>query len=171
MREVIDENVLLVANDLSRSLAEKDLRCPQADDDCQIAAVEFLRKCTEGKVVLLDDAGDVLTAYRSKMSGSGQPGSGDAFFRYISENQYNSQRIVRVELEKSDNGEFAAFPKSANLKAFDADDRIYAALALTGGHAEIVNCVDSDWSLFQTALEGVGVVVRELCPNCLKPPP
>ena len=160
--------MLVVANDLARSLAGIAQRCPQADEDCLIAAVEMLQECREKQVVVIDDVGEVLALYRSKMSGSGQPGSGDAFFRYLSESQYNPKRVGRVAINKHAVRGYEEFPDSDHLQDFDSDDRIYVAIALAGGPAEIVNCVDSDWTIFGRGLQAAGVRVRELCPSCVK---
>lgn len=164
---VIDENVLIVANDASRVLSGKNTACPQADDSCRISAIEFLAHCRSGKCVVIDDIGLVIEKYREYMHGSGQPGSGDAFFRYLVENQYNPQRVRQVSLELHRFRGFEKFPNDIDLRRFDPADRIFVALGnVTGG--TITNCVDSDYSEYAGALQSAGINVRELCPNCLR---
>jgi hypothetical protein len=118
-------------------------------------------------VVVLDDEGEVLAKYRSKLSGRGQPGAGDAFLKFVSENQYNSAKVVRLSLPRDREGEYTDFPSDAALRTFDKSDRVFVALARRGD-GSIINAVDSDYSEHADALESAGVVVKELCPNCLK---
>lgn len=167
---VIDENVLIVANDISRILRDVDPLCPEADDDCRAAALDFLENCAKARLkILVDDAGLVIEKYRSRMSGSGQPGSGDAIFRYIIENQYADSGVVRVTLTTADDGSFAEFPADEELTNFDRSDRIFVAISAAGPKPNrIVNCIDSDWSESSTALQRVGIQVEELCPQCIR---
>jgi len=101
------------------------------------------------------------------MAGSGQPGSGDALFRYLSDNQYNSDRVRRRELTPNADRGYEEFPEENGLTGFDPADRIYVALAAGQAGTCIANCVDSDYRNVADALIQARVRVRELCPDCL----
>jgi hypothetical protein len=165
---VIDENVLIVANDISRELSGQELMCPQANADCRIAALDLLKRCQDGAMVVLDDLGEVLDLYRRRMSGSGQPGSGDAFFRYLSDNQFNPERVIRRKLQPHAERGYEEFPSDEGLSDFDPADRIYVSLASGRRAAKIANCVDSDYKEKAVALGAAGIRVHELCPDCVK---
>lgn len=168
MKHIIDENVLIVANDVSRELAGQPLECEQADSACRLSAIMLLDECRKNGVVYLDDDGVILSLYRKRMSGSGQPGTGDAFFRYLSENQYNNDKVRRAKLTPHLGRGFDEFPDVAGLTNFDLSDRVFVALATVDNDAVIFNCVDSDYSMHAEELLEAGVQVSEICPKCLK---
>jgi len=167
---VVDENVPIVANDIIRAGSKLVPIAPQADDACRLAVVQRLRQLTTTGIIVIDDAGEVIQRYRGYLSGKGQPGLGDAFLKYLADNEFNSTKVSRIPLLKTCDGSYDAFPRDPDLKTFDLDDRIYVALVLASQRSAILlNAVDSDYSHHQAALTRHGVRVEELCPGLLKP--
>jgi len=162
MKFAIDENVLAVANDVGRIAREEQPICQQASDECRLACVTFLGSVRRGHKVLIDDRGQVLAFYRRKASLAGQPGSADAFLKFLHDNQHNEDAV-----EICDIGEFPSFDLDEIIleSMFDPDDRIYVALSLSAEPSELVNAVDSDYQENADLLTEVGVVMRELCPG------
>lgn len=167
---IVDENVAIVANDVARITSKKAPMTPQADAKCRLVSVQILRKIVSGGVAVIDDDGEVMSGYKKHLSHSGQPGTGDAFFKHLVESSYNPRRVRQVHLPKTASGEFQDFPRDPSLRTFDRDDRIYVALAKAStSEALIVNSVDSDYRNHAVALKRNKINVEELCPNCLKP--
>ncbi|MCY4369822.1 MAG: hypothetical protein OXF41_10520 [bacterium] len=65
---------------------------------------------------------------------------------------------------------FVEFPQDPRLAGFDPDDRKFVAVAVASGteQTELVNAVDSDYSLHRTPLEERGIRVKELCPQVIR---
>ena len=74
---VVDVNVAKVANQES----------PQADIECVAACVAQLAAITSGGLIVLDDEMLILNEYRRNLRPAGQPGVGDAFMKWLWENQ------------------------------------------------------------------------------------
>lgn len=149
MHFAIDENVLVVANG----------RETHASLMCQLACVDFLLECKRDRSLLLDTAGAVLALYASKCNWSGEPGTGDEFFRWAFD---NSHGLELVDLARDDSGRYVDVPEG--LEDFDRDDHIWLALVLkTSVEAQIVNAVDSDYLENLSKLEAALVDVLELC--------
>jgi len=155
---VVDTNVAVVANK----------SCPEADKRCVLACTEELLKLRKARVCL--DSGDLILAeYRQNMSLSGQPGVGDRFMMWVHQNQHNRSVCERVDIAEHDERGFVEFPDDPELEKFDRSDRKFVAVALGSRlNPTILNAVDSDWSQHGVALLAHGVLVEELCPNCLK---
>jgi hypothetical protein len=169
MKFIVDVNVPIVANDIALIAQGKEQKSPQADDACRLAALETLKRLMREEIIVLDEGGELLKKYRSYLNGSGFPGIGDAFFRYLSDHHYNDTKIERTNLRMSLNGEYTDFPMNDALQHFDRDDRVFVALALaTPGKPEIINAVDSDYRNHKEDLQRFGVSVLELCLSCLK---
>lgn len=156
MHYLIDTNVAIVANGKS-----------DAGPACVIAAIERLERLIAGEIIILDDAEHILTEYRRHLSPSGQPGTGDQFYRWLYEQAaYNPQHCEKVTLELDDDGSFAAFPRAAELARFDPSDRKFVAAALTHpAGPPVVNACDKDWHEHHAALISNGVRVEFLCPE------
>ena len=156
MRYLIDTNVAIVANGKSA-----------AGPACVLAAIERLEKLIAGEILILDDAEHIVTEYRRHLSPSGQPGTGDQFYRWLYEQAaYNPQHCEKVTLALEENGSFVAFPKSAELAGFDPADRKFVAAALThAARPPVVNASDKDWHEHRAALQNHGVAVEFLCPE------
>jgi hypothetical protein len=155
MPAVVDTNVPVLAND----------RAPETIQ-CAAACARALDEITKGGLLVLDDGGRIFGEYKSYLSFSGQPGAGDVFFKWLSDNRYRPDRVAQVALaeDPARPGEFSAFPAAAELAAFDPSDRKFVAAALT--HPEkppVLNATDRDWWDFRDALRRHGVTIRFVC--------
>ena len=160
---VVDVNVAVVANGKS----------PQADVACRLACIRALREVRKN-VICIDDKDHILREYRKKLKTKGQPGVGDEFMQWLYQNQCTESICRRVVITPDQEWEFKEFPHDSRLgritdhPRFDRSDRKYVAVALASRrNPTILNAVDSDWSEYQDALSA-HVVVKELCPKCLK---
>jgi hypothetical protein len=161
MAVVIDTNVAVVANGKS----------PQAGVDCILNSIHSLREVHNSQVVLLDDRDMIFAEYRRHLSFAGQPGPGDAFFKWLWDNQGNEQHCRKIPITPNgpDDTDFAEFPNDPELAGFDRDDRVYVAVALASGeHPPILNASDTDWWNYREALKSHGVETRFLCPALMK---
>jgi hypothetical protein len=157
---VIDTNVLIVANG----------RTEQADQDCVLACLDALDQAQKG-IVVLDDIGRILNEYMGRLSMSGQPGAGDAFFKWLHDHQADSRHCecVRITPKSSDEEDFKEFPDDPKLAGFHRKDRKFVAVARASRRSpRILNAVDRDWWDFREALKVNGVFVRFLCPSAMK---
>lgn len=152
---VVDTNVAKVAN----CAADIDV-----DDVCKLTCMESLERLVRQGVIAIDETGFVLEEYSNNLAWSGAPGVGDAFFRYILNNQYKCERIKRVAVTPSDdNRGFEELPENT----LDRSDRKFLAVAVAG-NATILNATDSDWCEQQKLIKELGVDVNELCPHELR---
>lgn len=152
---VIDTNVPVTANGHAR----------QAGPGCVQACIRRLRDA-RGQCVLLDSGpGEILKEYRLHLSPSGQPGPGDAWFKWLWTNQANPSRCRQVEITRTDAPRlYEEFPDDPELATFDLNDRKFVAVALASQvDPTIVNAVDSDWADHAQALNRHGVQVEQLC--------
>ncbi len=158
---VIDTNVLVVANNRSEQAGLNDV----------IKCVEALEKARTKQIVVIDSGYRILNEYFSQASYSGQPGYGDAFAKWLHENQGYSDRCERVDITpKCGNSEwdFEEFPDDPDLEAFDPSDRKFVAVARASrNNPTVLNATDSDWWIFREPLKKHGVKVRFLCPRLM----
>lgn len=157
---VVDTNVAVVANG----------RSDQATSDCVLACVEALETVTAKGMVVLDDRLRILSEYMDNLSLSGQPGTGDAFLKWVWKHQAVAERCERVPIRPmpGDGQDFEEFPRDDDLAGFDRADRKFVAVALGSQHKPaILNAVDSDWWRHRAALNRNGVNIRFLCPDLI----
>jgi hypothetical protein len=155
---VVDTNVAIVANG----------RADQAGPSCVLACVNALLDVVRRRRVIVDD-GRIFGEYIRNLSMSGQPGVGDAFFKWIWDQQADPVCCTRVELTPHEQRGFEAFPDDAALTGFDAADRKFVAVAIASGESPpILNAADTDWWLFRKPLSRYGVTVEFLCPELMK---
>ena len=149
---VVDTNVAIVANG----------GAAQVDQRCQLTCVQQLRSLVEDDVVAIDDRGLILDEYKRHLSFSGAPGVGDAFFRYVFNNQYQSDRVRRVPVTPSadDRQGFVGLPENS----FDRSDRKFLAVAIAA-NAVVLNATDSDWVEQAALMDKLGVEVHQICPQ------
>jgi hypothetical protein len=158
-QSVVDANVPIVANG----------RDGDYHPDCQEACVDALHAIMRRGRVYIDGAGAILTEYARYLNHSGQPGFGDAYFRFVIQNQGNPKRVRTIEL-LFDEGrqQYVDFPTDARLANFDPSDRKYAACARKA-QKPVLNAVDSDWLHHRAALDDNGIRVEFICGiNCKK---
>lgn len=150
---MIDTNVAIVANGGHEA----------ASDDCMASCIEALL-AARSDVVLIDEQYRIFDEYRRYLSHAGQPGMGDAFFKWLWSNQANPSCCRQISITPHDERVFAEFPDDPDLDRFDRDDRKFVAVARASGESpSIVNASDTDWWIFRGALERHGVRTTFLC--------
>ncbi|MEX2316034.1 MAG: hypothetical protein WD669_02710 [Pirellulales bacterium] len=157
-RVVIDTNVAVVAN----------RRAAQAGPKCVLACIDALSNTIEQSVVILDRSGTILSEYLRNLSFAGQPGAGDAFFKWLWQNQSNPKHCELVDIHEQSQSadDFLEFPHDSRLSGFDRSDRKFVAVSIACHHRPpICNAVDSDWWLYREILASHGVQVDFLCPD------
>ena len=156
---VVDTNVPIVANG----------KADHAGPECEEACIQALMKIRTKRRLLLDDKDCIIQEYRKRLSPSGQPGPGDAFFKWLWENQANPQHCRSVPVTEHDERGFEEFPDDPRLSSFDRDDRKFVAVALASQTGpQVLNAADTDWWHDRQALEENGVVVVFLCPELME---
>ncbi|MCK4762939.1 MAG: hypothetical protein KAW12_12150 [Candidatus Aminicenantes bacterium] len=155
---VVDTNVLVVANGKHERAGEKDVFA------CQNFLIDVQKK-----QISIDSLGLIIDEYLKHSSLSGQPGLGDAFIKWIFNNQWNDSICEQVKITAHPEREFEEFPGTENLKDFDRSDRKFAAVAISSKfNAVIYNATDSDWWDFRDAFERAGIKINFLCPALIK---
>lgn len=153
---VVDTNVPVVANGKS----------DQASTACVIACVEALLVIQNGRRIVLDDGYRIFNEYKSGLSFSGQPGVGDAFFKWLHQNMHNPKHceLVAIHPRTDSPDEFHEFPNDPALATFDLADRKFVAVARAHpSRPPILNAVDSDWWDHREILKSYHVEVEFLC--------
>ncbi len=143
-------------------------KAPQANRNCRNACVDFLLYLTRSGMIVLDDRKLIIREYVKHLNKSGQPGLGDAFIRWVLDNQATMSRCEQVHVtpRNGDMEDLLEFPNVHSLADFDRNDRKYVAVALgSQNNPLIVNAVDSDWWNFRVPFQQNGVQLKFLCPQ------
>ena len=155
---VMDTNVARVANG----------KTEQAGPACVLECVMALRRIQDEHCVLLDDSNLIYNEYRRRLSYSGQPGPGDAFFKWLHDNQGHPDHCRKVTVTLDPDREFEEFPNDPDLASFDRSDRKFVAVVLASETGpEVLNASDTDWRDYSTELQRHGVAVVFLCPELM----
>ena len=155
---VIDANVPAVANGLT----------PQADDVCLRNCLAELRRVQNESRLLIDDDWLIIKEYLGISDPTAGTGLGDAFVKWVLNNQTNEARVRRIPITPEQTRGFEEFPDTPDLAEFDPDDRKFVAVALASGTSpDIINATDTDWWSPRHALQQLGVRVRFLCPDLM----
>ncbi len=157
---VIDTNVGVVANG----------KHEPAELSCVAVCVEALQTARK-QVVVVDEDFYIFDEYRRYLSPSGQPSAGDAFFKWLWDNQGNPRYCLKVKIVATSSWKenFKEFPNDPDLEDFDASDRKFVAVAVACGKAPpILNASDTDWWHYQEALRRNGIKVDFLCPELMR---
>jgi hypothetical protein len=155
---VVDTNVAVVANRQS----------PQASPHCVLACVDALQRIVKYEKILIDDKNLILQEYLHSLSLAGQPGMGNAFFKWLWDNQANIDKCEKIVIHPKNGREdtFTEFPNDPELARFDRSDRKFVAIAIASGRSpSILNAVDSDWWDYRAELKKHGVKIEFLCPS------
>ena len=157
---VVDTNVLAVAN----------FQAEQAGPDCVLACIDALETAKRQQIVVIDSRSRIFNEYFRHASRSGQPGLGDAFIKWLWNNQADATHCEQVDLTPNhcDEDDFQEFPDDHDLDGFDRSDRKFVAVAIKSKyHPAVLNATDTDWFNFLTVLEWHGVFVNFLCPDLI----
>jgi hypothetical protein len=147
LKVVIDTNVLVCANRAAGSFESA-------------VAARYLFSVMDEHRLVEDDLGLVYSEYKRHVSASGQPGAGDAFFKWYMNSRWTPEQVLRVPIDP--NVSISSYVPTS-LQSFDNDDHKWIAIYLEGGADEIANCSDSDWINAAAVLISEGIVVNELC--------
>jgi hypothetical protein len=153
---VIDTNVLLVANGSHENVSLA----------CQAECVRRLLAQQQSGVTVIDDAYAILLEYQNKTKPNQPKGAGDAFLKWLLQNQGNAARVHRVTITETAPDTYREFPDAALQPQFDAADRKFAAVAYA--HPErppVLQAADCKWLDWWPALQKKGVNVAFLCPD------
>lgn len=150
---VVDTNVCIAAN------LKADVSA-----GCALACIRALRLITREGRLALDSRDLIFDEYRTYLSFSGQPGTGDAFMKWVHDNRFNEDLCDRIPVTPTDDGSFEEFPDAAALTTFDPSDRKFVAVAVAHPQSpEIAVAADRDWTNNRHALAAANVTVRFLC--------
>jgi hypothetical protein len=116
---VIDTNVLLVANGSHQDVSGK----------CREACVSALLARQRSGMVVIDDGYRILGEYGNRTYPNQPKGVGDAFLKWLLQNQYNASRVCRVPITETGPDRFVEFPDPLLEEQFDPPDRKFAAVA------------------------------------------
>jgi len=154
---VVDTNVAIAANG----------RITHADLECQLSCITAIKRLLNKGVVVIDAGGQILAEYRGRLQSSGQPGTGDAFYKYLVDHQYDEDKCMMVDLPVDPaTGKYDHFPNDHALAGFDDDDKKFVAAAIASGVVcPVLNAVDTDWRDFKDSLADNGVNDEQLCPQ------
>lgn len=149
---LVDTNVAIVANGKSE----------QADDSLVEKCIDALLEVTAKGGLVVDDGGLIFEEYRQNLSLSGQPGTGDAFIKWVHDHQWNTNFCERriINSIEGDPQSFAEFPTAEELNEFDHSDRKFVAVAnAKKPKRPILEAVDFKWWGWKDALAEVGIQV------------
>lgn len=156
MTEIVDTNVILIANRQHQDISET----------CIIACMSRLEDIMKEGRIAIDDAFRVLGEYQHKTTPHVGKRVGDVFVKWVLRNHANPSRCDRVGLAEHPTRTFASFPDDPRLADFDAPDRKFVAVA--AAHPDrppIAQAADSKWLGWAPALAAHGVSVDFLCPD------
>ncbi len=135
---------------------------------CVLACVEAVEHVVKKGGLVVDSGEEIFDEYRNNLSMSGQPGVGDRFMKWVHDNQWNVQKVDRINITKNDES-YDEFPAHAGLTAFDNSDRKFVAVA--NAHSvkpPILQATDSKWWGWKDTLKEVGITVQFLCSDYVK---
>lgn len=131
-----------------------------------IQALKQARK----QMVLVDNGYRIFAEYRRHLSQRGQPGAGDAFFKWLWNNQANPTRCRQVAITPvgGNDTDFEEYPNDLELAAFDLNDRKFIAVARGSGlDPNVLQATDSKWWPLKDAFARNGVQIQFLCPELM----
>lgn len=155
MKAVVDTNVAIAANG----------RNTHASLQCQLTCIELLQKLTakgSRHQICIDMGERILDEYRAYLYHRGEPGVGDKFFRYLHDHMHTGTKVRRVAItpvEDEARG-YAELPPND----LDMSDRKFLAVAVVA-KAAVVNAMDTDWHEQALFIAGIGLEMKQLCPE------
>jgi hypothetical protein len=152
MPVVVDTNVGVVSN------GNADHVCLS----CQLSCIERLLSICRNEVICIDEIGLIFDEYKKHFSFSGQPGTGDMFFKFVHNNQYSTERVLRTGINPCEDSNRGFDELPSNM--LDPDDRKFLAVAVATG-AKVVNAVDPGWNEQKPLTDSLDVTVEQLCPE------
>lgn len=153
---VIDTNVLRVASQHHQNVS------PQ----CVLACIERLRQIQTKDCVVIDTEFHILGEYQKRLNANKGKGVGEAFLKWLLQNQANPKHVQRVALTERAENDYAEFPDPALAAEFDPSDRKFVAVAhVHPKKPPVLQATDSKWLRWRDRLQQHGVHVVFLCPQ------
>jgi hypothetical protein len=156
LRCVIDTNVTTTANGANAG----------APLSCILASVKALRDVMVKGHVFIDDGGRIVAEYRANLLAKGEPGPGDAFFRWLLTHEWGGERVTHVQITPTtvDDEDFDELPKPPAGTVYDRSDRKFLAVAAAhADHPPILQSYDSKWWGWRATLSASGITIHFLC--------
>lgn len=151
----MDTNVGVVANDGH----------PDASPECVRSAIARLHQLMANEILVLDADWEIIREYERNLTPKAGPRAGHLFLRWVYSNRTNPERCHTVELIRTAENQYEAFPTDPVLSTFDPSDRKFVAVALTHpANPPVVNAADKDWYEHHEALARNGLRVEFICP-------
>lgn len=156
MRAVVDTNVILVVNGAHDEVGEACV------DSCAAQLLELTRR---GRIVI-DDANEIVEEYLRKTEPRKGQRLGDAFLKWLLNNQSNPKRVERVTLTQTAGGSYAEINALQLPPTLDPSDRKFVAAAAKAKRpTPILQATDCKWLNWWQELARVGINVQFLCPD------
>jgi hypothetical protein len=157
-RCVIDTNVLLTANKaFSCDLHDDVQQYPNLVNNC----ITTLNTIKEKRIyVVLDYDYEIFDEYREHLSFSGQPGVGDAFFKWLYNHMYSFPETERIALNKAEDG-YLEYPNE--MKAINVDPSDMKFFAVSNAHPSkpaILEATDTKWWNWADAAKQCGIHIE-----------
>lgn len=153
MNVVMDTNVAIVANG----------QADHVNDACRDACAQELKRIQAKQCrLVMDCKGQILDEYKRYLNWAGQPGPGDAFFKWV----FDNQAIVWVCINEDALLGYQEFPNDPELNAFDRSDRKFVAVARAADMDNpplILNASDTDWWDHRLAFANHNIQIKFLC--------
>lgn len=155
MKQVIDTNVLLIANGSHEDISP----------ECMAECIRQLLQAQKN-ITVVDDRFRIIEEYFHKTSPNQPKGTGDVFLKWLLQNSCNSSYVETVTI--TDNGEegFKEFPDPSLQDLFDAPDRKFVAVA--NAHPDkpiILQAADCKWLDWWQRLADAQVQIKFVCPD------
>lgn len=156
---MVDTNVATTANGANDG-------APQA---CMAASARALLEVMKHGHVFIDDGWRIISEYRARLSSRGQPGPGDAFFKWLLTHLHVEGKVTKVPItpRDGDQEDFVELP-GAGEASYDRSDRKF--LAVAAAHEErppVLQSFDSKWWGWQESLAASGVRIHFLCAEAI----
>lgn len=158
---VVDTNVPTTANGMNEG----------ASIGCVAASGRALQRVMQSGHVYIDDAGLIVAEYSKNLRREGQPGPGDAFFKWLLTHQWGEAHVTQVSItaKADDPDDFEELPAPDGGTTYDRSDRKF--LAVAAAHPDrphILQSFDSKWWGWQVSLSKCGVRIHFLCEDEIK---
>ena len=155
MTFIVDTNVILVAN----------RQHPGVGDGCISSCVKQLQSIMASGRIALDSNFEIISEYLNKTQPNKCKGPGDVFLKWALQNNANTGRCDRIDLNSHPERGYESFPDDERLSKFDLPDRKFVAVAAAHeAHPPILQAADSKWLGWAPALSDHGIQVDFLCP-------
>jgi hypothetical protein len=155
MKQVIDTNVLLVANG----------KHDDASPDCTAECIRLLKQAQQ-HITVIDDGFRIISEYLHKTHPNQPKGSGDAFQKWLLQNRCNSSYVDTVKITEKHTDMFEEFHDQELQDLFDAPDRKFIAVA--SAHPDsprILQATDCKWLDWWQRLADLHVHIKFVCPD------